>query len=209
MCNSYSNARCSRNNIPPVTLAIILRHFTRCSSLGFECMRQEEPHKHKILAQREHETNRTRNPPPRPSTQPRSGKSGKCHFFRRGCPPKWPVRDAQKLFQHKRFGPHPRPPLRPPPQQKKLMCLISWERTQKVIHITFSRGISGVQMSRDPGRGFPRYQLRFLCEEICYCKGILTRIYYCENPPFRKPPIGFSRPIWIPEISQKKVMWVT
>ena len=36
---------------------------------------------------------------------------------------------AHKLFQHKLFGPHPKPPNLGP--QKKFMCLISWERTQK------------------------------------------------------------------------------
>ena len=39
---------------------------------------------------------------------------------------------AHALFQHELFGPHPKSPFAPPPPAKqKLMCLISWERTQK------------------------------------------------------------------------------
>ena len=61
------------------------------------------------------------------------------------CTPCSSIRDGKthKLFQHKLFGPHPKAPFWAP--RKKLMCLMSLERTQKGTHINFFGGIWGVK----------------------------------------------------------------
>ena len=71
------------------------------------------------------------------------------------CPLSWSNlswEKAHKLFLHKLFGPHPKPPFWAP--TKKLMCLISWERTPKRAPAAphkLCRGDSGGQ-NRGPKR---------------------------------------------------------
>ena len=64
---------------------------------------------------------------------------------------------AHKLFQHKLFAPPP-PPKTPhfgPPVQK-VMCLISWERTQKGTHINFFGEFLGSKRGSQTGRFRPQ-----------------------------------------------------
>ena len=66
---------------------------------------------------------------------------------------------AHKLFQHQLFGPHPKPPFWAP--RKKLMCLISWERTPKKTHTNFSGGFGGSKTGSQTGH-FRSQKVKFI-----------------------------------------------
>ena len=88
---------------------------------------------------------------------------------------------THQLFQHKFFGPHPKPPSLAP--QKKNMYLISWERTQKWDTHNFLGGIFGVKHGVPNGpfsatkKNIVFLALKFtvhakgvvLCERACFC----------------------------------------
>ena len=55
-------------------------------------------------------------------------------------------RKTHKLFQHKLFGPHPKPPIWGPQKRKFYLCLIFWERNAKEAHKhKLFQGILGVK----------------------------------------------------------------
>ena len=91
---------------------------------------KKNQHKHKLWISRGHPDPYARMPRGQKVSPHHRGRR-KTHFFRG-------AEKAHKLFQHKLFGPHPKPPILCP--QKKFMCLISWERTQKRDPHKFFRG---------------------------------------------------------------------
>ena len=72
-------------------------------------------------------------------------------------------RKAHKLFQHKRFGPHPKHPILPPPPPKKNLCASFPKKGRKKgAHLNFFGGNFGVKKGV-PNRPFSAAKSSVYC----------------------------------------------